>query len=463
MIYEKVRKYIRDNQMLKAGDRVLAGVSGGGDSMAMLHILWRLSGELDFFLEAVHVHHGIRGAEANRDMELAKEFCIEAGIPFRVYRFSVPKLAEEWKLGLEEAGRVVRRQAFMEEQKRLGKEILVALAHNRNDLAETMLHNLARGTGLRGLAGIRPVNENIIRPVLCLERREIDHYLKEKKIPYATDSSNLEDDYTRNRIRHHILPLLEEEINPGAVAHMALAGDMLAQADAFLGKCADKLLEGFRQEDGSFLLSGEFFQEEPILQSYGVLEAFVRLAGKRKDISAVHIQQVLGLWEKQTGRRVLLPYHLRARREYGGVRIRQGQIRETAETMEESWKLAIPGTLHCPLGDFCTEIFSYFGQKISEKKYTKWLDYDRIEDNLSVRTRKPGDYLFINEDGARKKIRRCMIDDKIPEEQREKIPLVLCGNEVLWMVGGRISGKYKITPNTKRVLEVRYQGGTQDE
>lgn len=449
--------------MICTGDQVLAGVSGGGDSMAMLHILWRLSKELGFFLEAVHVHHGIRGLEADRDLELAQQFCKDAGIPFWAYRFSVPKLAEEWKLGLEETGRIVRRQAFQEEEERLGKAVRVALAHNRNDLAETMLHNLARGSGLRGLAGIRPVNENVIRPVLCLERKEIDDYLKEKEIPYITDSSNLEDDYTRNRIRHHILPLLEEEINPGAVAHMAAAGDMLAQADTFLGKCAGKLLERYRQEDGSFLLNQDFFKEEPILKSYGVLEALASLAGKRKDISAVHIQQVLELWEKQTGRRVLLPYELSARKEYGGVRISWGSTGGIAGKPTGTWELPMPGKLHCPLGDFTTEIFAYFGQKISEKKYTKWLDYDKIRNNLSVRTRKSGDYLVINEEGSRKKIRRCMIDEKIPEEQRAMIPLLTREDEVLWMVGGRISEKYKITPNTKRVLEVRYQGGTQDE
>ncbi len=463
MIYEKVRRYIEDNRMIPKGTLVLAGVSGGGDSMAMLHILWKLSGELDFFLEAVHVHHGIRGPEADRDMAMAEGFCHEKGIPWRVYRFSVPGLAEEWKLGLEETGRLVRRQAFGEEEKRLGVKGRIALAHNQNDLAETILHNLARGTGLRGLAGIRPVNENIVRPVLCLERWEIDHYLKENGIPYATDSSNLGDDYTRNRIRHHILPLLEREINPGAVAHMAAAGDMLAQADHFLGKCAGILLEGFWKEDGSILLNGEFFKAEPILQSYGVLEALVRLAGKRKDLSAVHISQVLGLKDKINGRKILLPYGLEARKEYEGVRVRKWQEKEMAGDISAAWELPHSGILHCPLGDFYTEIFEYFGQKISEKKYTKWLDYDKIKDNLSVRTRKAGDYLVINEEGARKKIRRCMIDDKIPEERRGRIPLVVCGEEVLWMVGGRISGKYRITPNTKRVLEVRYQGGTQDE
>ncbi|MDO4308607.1 MAG: tRNA lysidine(34) synthetase TilS [Eubacteriales bacterium] len=463
-MYEKVRAYIKENQMILPGNRILAGVSGGGDSMAMLSMLLGLSGELGFSLEAVHVHHGIRGEEADRDLSVVEKFCRDFDIPCRVHRFDVPGLAGEWKLGLEETGRIVRRQAFAEEQERSGSVgVRIALAHNKNDLAETMLHNLARGSGLRGLTGIKAVNGNVIRPVLCLERREIDHYLKEKDIPYVTDSSNLEDDYTRNRIRHHILPLMETEVNAKAVEHMAWASEMIAQADGFLAGCGAALLAEFRQADGSFLLTDEFFGKEPVLQSYAVMEALECLAGKRRDISAVHVQQILELHRKQTGRRITLPYGICAGRDYGGIRLALQKKEQEAAGEQKERMLSVPGKLDCSLGSFTAEIFPYFGQKISEKKYTKWMDYDKINRNLSVRTRKPGDYLVISGDGRRKKISRCMIDDKISREMRERIPLLICGEEVLWMVGGRMSERCKITPNTKWVLEVKYQGGNQDE
>lgn len=465
-MYKKVRDYIKENEMLLPGDTVLAGVSGGGDSMAMLHMLWEFSAELGFSLEAVHVHHGIRGEEADRDLALVEKFCKEFQIPCRVYRFDVPRLAKEWKLGLEEAGRIVRRQAFETEEERVRRNsgrVRIALAHHKNDLAETLLHNLARGSGIRGLAGIRAVNGTMIRPVLCLERKEIDHYLKEKKIPYVTDSSNQEDDYTRNRIRHHILPLMEEEINTGAIAHMAGTAGMLVQADEFLTGCGAAVLEQFLQEDGSFLLTEHFFKTAPIVQSYAVMEALGCLAGKRKDVSSVHVQQVLELFKKQTGRRISLPYEICARRTYEGILLFKQEYQPKKKETDGEWELPLPGLKKCPLGTFQTEIFSYFGQKISEKKYTKWMDYDKIKKNLFVRTRRAGDYLIINDEGSHKRIRRCMIDDKIPAELRDKVPLVTCGEEVLWMVGGRMNEKYKITPNTKRVLEVRYQGGNQDE
>ena len=174
---ERVKKYIRENQMLEAGSMVVAGVSGGADSVAMLHILKSIQKEFGFSLEAVHIHHGIRGKEADRDEALVKKICEEWQIPFQSYHYPVPRLSREWKLGEEETGRIVRKQAFAEEKKKLGfsekreggmGRFRIALAHNRNDLAETMLHHLARGTGLRGLSGIHPCNGEIIRPVLCL-------------------------------------------------------------------------------------------------------------------------------------------------------------------------------------------------------------------------------------------------------------------------------------------------------
>lgn len=465
-MYEKVRAYMMENRMIAPGDRVLAGVSGGGDSMAMLSMLALYSKEMDFTLEAVHVHHGIRGEEADRDLAAVEKFCLELNIPLRIYRFDVPELSKKWKLGHEETGRIVRQQAFDREAARPGgdgRRIRIALAHNKNDLAETLVHHLARGSGLRGLGGIKPVNDNRIRPVLCLERKEIDHYLKEKNISFVTDSSNLEDDYTRNRIRHHILPLMEEEINSKAVCHIAEASQMIEEAYRFLEKCGRELLGKCPASDRSILLTEEFFREEPILQSYAVMEAFVRLTGKRRDISAVHVRQVLSLYEKHTGKQISLPYGLCARREYAGIRLFLEQAVRKGEGAQDVWELPAGSTMECGLGAFSTEIIPYFGQKISEKKYTKWLDYDKIKKNLCVRTRNAGDYIVISRDGRRKKIRRCMIDDKIPGDQRDQIPLVTCEEEVLWIVGGRISEKYKITPETTRVLQIRYQGGNQDE
>jgi tRNA(Ile)-lysidine synthase len=469
-MYQRVRTYIRENQMIVSGDIVIAGVSGGGDSMAMLYFLQKYREEVPFTLQVVHVNHQIRGAEALRDSRLVEETCRQWGIPCRICSYPVPELAARWKMGLEEAGRKVRKEAFEEEASRLGRpfpEVKVAIAHNQDDLAETMLHHLARGTGLRGLSCMRPVSRNLVRPVLCLEKQEIVNYLKDKEIPYILDSSNLSDDYTRNRIRHHILPMLQQEVNSCATAHMARTACMAAQAEDYLTRKGTELLEQcMKKTDNSgrmegYILGQVFGEADPIGKTYALQQALEQLAGRRKDISAVHVEQVLELENRQTGKRISLPYGLYAEKTYEGIYL--GKVCKTAFTGSKQekleWELPIPGTLTCALGSLQASLFSYQGQKIHEKKCTKWLDYDKIKEiKLSVRTRREGDFLVVNREGSRKKLSRIMIDDKIPSEQRQRIPLVAAGEEILWMIGGRINERYKITPKTEWVLELQYKG-----
>ena len=469
----RVRKYIRENHMLKAGDMVAAGVSGGADSIAMLHILKEIQRDMGFALEAVHIHHGIRGEEADRDEVMVRKICVEWEIPLEVYHYPVPDLSRKWKLGEEETGRIVRKQAFFRERERLGfpgeetaegPQFLAALAHNRNDLAETMIHHLARGTGIRGLAGIRPCGNGIIRPVLCLERREIVNYLKENGIPHITDSTNLSDEYTRNRIRHHVLPAMENEINSRTVEHMAETARVLAAADDYFGKKGQELLDQCKAEDG-YLLDREFFEKDPIIQEYAVLEAFGRLAGKRKDYTSLHVEQVLSLQKKENGRYTEFPQKIRAVKEYGGVRLRkispqqEKKHRETEDLSGFFREIPVPGTLESPFGIFEAKIFFYKNQKIEENKYTKWFDYDKIKNSPCVRTRRQGDFLVVNREGGRKKLNRVFIDEKIPASLRDKLPVVATDSEILWIPGGRMNEQYKITSTTGRVLELHYQGG----
>ena len=510
---KEVLAYIRRNKMIEKGDIVLAGVSGGSDSMAMLRILKQLQQELGITLRVVHVHHGIRGQEADRDSTFVEKMCREWEIPCTVYYYDVPGLSREWKLGEEETGRLVRKEAFQKEISHIQDQwkpaenktedqtessadiessikhtvaVKIALAHNQEDLAETMIHNLCRGTGLRGLCTMRPVAGEIIRPILCLSREKVAEYLSINGIRHIQDSTNLSDEYTRNRIRHHILPVLEQEVNKKAAEHMVETAERIFQAEEYLTQQSAAILELFQTEEG-YCFSDEFFEQPKIIQTYALQQAMEKLAGRRRDLTAIHYEKVLELYEMQTGRRISLPYQMEARRTYGGVvlfcrrestdgnvmqetrkkgrhSIQEQQKNKTEAIMAgEEWELSIPGTAICPLGEFSAEIFSYEGQKIEEKKYTKWLDYDRIEKNPCIRTRKTGDYLVINAQGNTKKLNRCMIDEKIPAEKRDAVPLIACGEEILWMVGGRMNERYKINPQTRKVLVLNYQGGHKNE
>lgn len=463
-MYKKIKTFIQDNQMIEEGMCILAGVSGGGDSMSMLSFLKKYQTERKFGLFVVHVHHGIRGSEADRDREIVEEICKKWKIPYKCYYYDVPFLAKKWKIGLEEAGRIVRKKAFEEEKKRFEKEnIKIALAHNQDDLTETILHNLCRGSGIRGLSSMRPVSGEIIRPVLCLKREEIDNYLKENNIQYVTDSTNLTDDYTRNKIRHRVLPVLEKNINSKACAHIAEASRLLAMAEDYFTEVSRKVLEKCVKTEEGILFEQWFWEEKEIIQRYAIMEAFCSLSGKRKDFQAVHVETMLELFGNRVGSRASLPYGLQGIRKYEGVLLAVKEKIPESVTWKGVWKLTPGEELVCPLGKFQTKIFPFKGQKIPEKTYTKWLNYDRIKDDLYVRTRRPGDFFSIDEKGSRKKISRCMIDEKIPQKDRDEIPLLVWGEEVLWMIGGRINERYKVTQNTEYVLEVKYQGGNNNE
>ena len=271
---------------------------------------------------------------------------------------------------------------------------------------------------------------------------------------------------------------------------MAETAARISQAEEYLTQQSSQILEEF-QTDTGYYFTEKFFAQPQIIQIYALQQAMESLAGKRKDLTAVHYEKVLALHEMQTGKRISLPYNMEARRVYEGVRlslrkeeqssgmndwrtvsgqnnIKKADIKavETAckdDTAAMKWEVCIPGTVTSPLGTFSAEIFSYEGQKIEEKKYTKWLDYDRIIGNPCIRTRQTGDYMVINAQGNTKKLNRCMIDEKIPSEKRDEIPLIACGNEILWMVGSRMNERYKINPQTRKVLVLNYQGGHENE
>src|SRR5699024_2969941 len=229
----KVGSYICENDMLKMGDRIVIGVSGGADSVCLFYVFLDLVKKYNLELFVVHVNHGIRGQEADKDEAFVKSLCKEHRVSFISVKKDVPKIAKLEGLSEEEAGRNVRYEAFYQcyLENACNK---IAVAHNKNDNAETILFHLFRGSGIKGLSGIPPKRDSIIRPLLCVEREEIERYLEKKKIPYIIDRSNLEEDYTRNKIRHKVLSYAKDEINYGAVANITNSAAMLTEIQDFL-------------------------------------------------------------------------------------------------------------------------------------------------------------------------------------------------------------------------------------
>ncbi|MBO4289626.1 MAG: tRNA lysidine(34) synthetase TilS [Lachnospiraceae bacterium] len=225
--------------IIEQGDRITVGLSGGADSVCLLLLLLELKQKYGLTLKAVHVHHGLRGAEADEDEVFVRDLCERLGVPLAVRHADVKAQAERTGCSVEEAGRKLRYRALREEAEG-GK---IATAHHSDDNCETILFNILRGTGFAGLAGIPQVNGDVIRPLLHVTREQIEDYLKEKGQPYRTDATNASPAYARNRIRNELLPWLEREINAGAREHLLNLGKRAAEAEALIGGLAKSFYE----------------------------------------------------------------------------------------------------------------------------------------------------------------------------------------------------------------------------
>ncbi len=478
---KQTREYMAQFHMTAPGDGVVVGLSGGADSVCLLHLLWCLKEGLGIELRSVHVHHGLRDAEADRDAAFAAEFSGSLGIPFREVRIDAAAEAAQAGISVEEAGRLARYRILEEEaasweQERRPFPVHIAVAHHGDDNAETILHHLFRGSGLKGLGGIPPVRGRVIRPLLPASRAQILEYVTKERLEWVEDSSNGQNEYTRNRIRNELLPLITEAVNPQAVQNILRAGERIGQADRYFEKKADEWLEphgdtGSAQRQEYRLDAAALCGQEDILKGYIIRRALERMSCPLKDITARHIEDIIALCGKETGKYVMLPHGIRAAMEYGKLRL----IHDTGSRLPEQpaglpvWSSPeiLSGcpekqsgqTPENPLHPLKTRVFPCKNPVgFPKNQYTKWFDYDRIKGTLSVRTRRPGDYIMLP-GGGKKTVKAYMIDEKVPREQRDRLLLLAEDSHVLWIVGRRISEYYKVTEDTEVILEVHLDGG----
>lgn len=479
---ERICEFMDKWHMVSAGDRVLVGVSGGADSICLCLILKELSTQMKFSMEVIHVEHGIRGEASKRDAIFVKQFCREQKLTYREFPVDVPAYAKKYHMGDEEAARKLRYDIFVKAAKeKAGTKI--ALAHHMEDNAETMLFQLARGSGLDGLCGMRPVRagedgECYIRPLLEISREQIEQYLSARGQAFCTDATNEELVYSRNRIRHNILPQMQE-INAQAVLHMNQTAQRLWELREYLEEETARALQAYRTKDGQqYRISVQGLQQLPKALRMRVLhEAVAETAQKRKDITGAHLEAVADLLEKQTGRRVDLPYGIVAKREYDAIVLQKDPM-ESVENERPEIQISQEWLEACldrgdpcivPTGirgeSFALRIFQFNGNigEIPRKMYTKWFDYDKIRDGFSIRTRRKQDYFVFDGEGHRKKLADYFINEKVSADRRDKIWLVAQDAQIHWIVGGRMGADCMVDTKTKIVLELIYKGGTKDD
>lgn len=463
---EKVRRYVKKWQMLTSEDCVIVGVSGGADSICLLLILLELKKEIEFDVVAVHVNHGLRGVDADRDEAFVNRFCAERNVPLEIYFADIEAIAKERKQSTEEAGREVRRE-FFERARCKHEGTKIALAHHQNDNAETFLFRLARGTGLKGLGGMAPVKDGYIRPLLCIERDDIEKYLREQGVSYCMDSTNEGDEYTRNRIRNHVLPYMKIHVNAKTVEHIAETMEQMRIVQEYLEvQTASYLKQGVVQTDlGYTVLKEKYYEMPSALQPLLLKAVLTWICKKEKDLEGVHVRQIQELFAKQVGRKVDLPYQMEAKRVYDGVEIYQ----KTKQKLTCSKEICINLQKKESVYRWENKIIQcrilnkmHIDGETLEKSHTKRFDCDIIKNGVSLRTRRQGDYITIHPDGRTQKLNSYFINEKIPQGERDKILLVADGNHILWIVGYRVNFAYQTKENTKCVLEMRIDKGEEN-
>lgn len=433
-----IENYLCKNELIK-GDGVCLAVSGGADSVAMLLIFCELKNKFKFNISVRHFEHGIRGEESKKDALFVESLCNKLGIPITVGSADVPSYASEKGISTEEAARILRYEFLAKT-----KMPQVATAHNLNDNVETFLFNLARGSGLRGLAGIPReaiINDKrIIRPMLCAKRADIEKYILEAKQEYCIDSTNSDKEYTRNYIRLEIVPKLCE-LNSKALEHINSASGVISEACKKENQIADNFIACNHNKE---YLDIRGLKDLDNFTVTSVLHNWIREnSNSAKDVGAAHIEALRDLIRSETGKKISLPGFV-VEKSYNNLYIHPSVKVEPEGIIDKiQYRFNIFSVIS---SDILSEIPKY--------SYTKWFDYDKITNGFCLRLPKDGDYFTINANLEKKPYNRFCIDNKIPKEERQAIPLLTDGSHIIWAIGYRISEYYKVCKQTKTILEV---------
>lgn len=426
---DKVRNTIIRHRLIERGERVLLALSGGSDSVAMLHILIALSKEMGFSVCAAHLNHNIR-QEAAGDEKFVRELCRKEGIECFVRSVDVLEYAKANNLSSELAGRELR-YGFFEELKREKGIDKIATAHNKNDSAESVLLHLIRGCGIEGLSGISPKRDgHIIRPVIELSKKEIEEYCKENSFDYVVDKTNFEADYTRNKIRLLLMPVIEKEINPNFIETVTQNADIFSEAAEFLDSCAQKVYNKVCSGNSADIAA--LMKENTAVIRCVLQRLYCEYRGKPEKLSVKYINELIRLLKSgETSKTLNLPNKISARTEYGRL-----YFKDTEEKSQGFDYLLCEGEeIYVSEGDFSVILKGESAWEKSSKN--KILFYAEENSVFRLRSRENGDIFFPVGMQGRKRLSDLFSDMKIPSAERDNIPLLICDGEIVWVGGIR--------------------------
>lgn len=438
-------------RLFDRGDRILVALSGGADSVALFHLLNNLAEEYNFTLGAAHLDHGLRPASGG-DRAFCRVLCGAYGRKFYAAKINIKTIARRQKIGLEEAGRQARYRFFQDCSKKHHYD-KIATGHNANDNAETMLLNMVRGSDLGGLSGIPPKRGNIIRPLIEIDARRLRNFLKENKLSFRVDRTNLQDTFRRNLLRNKVIPGLEK-INPAAITHIARAGQGIRRNQEVMEKIVDHayeiclVRESRRQITLDLKKLPGYYKS---LESWVFLRAYFRLAGSRYRLDASKVERAINL--KRNGALAFLSRQIMALKSSQGLILCRppATLRRINIKMDGQVTLGDSGLM------IKAEKIAEFDLAIIKKNDDEnvgYLDYDRL-DGLFARGPRTGDKFRALGMKGTKKLADYLNDKKVPNTLKAATPVVVCDSGIAWVAGHGISEDYKVDEGTRRVLKLQ--------
>lgn len=449
-LLSRVRQYMESRDMLQPGDAVLTALSGGADSVFLLTLLLRLREEYGITLAAAHLHHGLRGAAADEDQQFCMELCSREGIDFFAKHADVRAEAQEARQSVEEAGRFARYRFFEETAEKHGFT-KIATGHHKDDSAESVLLHLVSGAGLKGLTGIEPVRGSIIRPLLPVTKSEIIESLDSERISYRTDHTNADASFKRNALRHKVLPVIREHLNPNVVGAVSRFAELNTSLYEFLNeRFIIPEIRRLTAEGGYVRIPLTLLAAYPAYLSGEIIRSAAGQFGRQLNFSDV--EQCLHLAALQKGKRHSLSGGLEAVREQDAIVIGPAAASEKIDR-----EIATGAEVLLPAG-----ILLVTGAEPEEVLYgagIEFIDADTVSGGLRVRDWRDGDRIIPLGMEQPKLVSDVLTDARIASSARESV-CVLCDEEgIIWIVGGRLSNRVKITNKTKRVLKLEYKSG----
>ena len=441
--------------MLSGPERVLVALSGGPDSVCLLYVLKDLKEEFRLDLSVLYVDHGLRPEEAVGEKEFCKNLCAKLKLPFLTKSIDVKSYVEEMKLNKQEAARKLRYRVFDDTAHEINADE-VALGHTADDQAETLIMRLLRGSGPAGLSGIPPVRGKFIRPLIAIQRKEIKQYLEGERIDFIVDSSNLEKHYLRNKIRLSLMPLIEE-MNPNIIDTLSRTAAIFREEERYfeilVAKALMKLISRKTNSRIELFLSPLVAMEKIILRR--TLRRAIDETKGLRGISFVHIEDIIELIKMgRAGDRLYLPHGMRAIKAYSTL-----ILTSEPPVQLNTYTLTVPGEMILKEAGILIHASLQESQEseITDRRPSAILaifDADRLIFPLMIRPRKEGDFFYPHGFGKKKKLQDFFVDEKVPRDERDAVPLVVSGEDIIWVVGYRGDERFKVTDETKRVLRL---------